>query len=49
MAVLKNSGQQLQNGRKLGHLKDLLVMLTSRWAFGRCSWMHVGVTLRFSE
>jgi hypothetical protein len=41
--------QQLQDGRKPGHLKDLLVMLTSRWAYGRCSWMSIGVTLRLRE
>src|SRR4051812_37667396 len=46
MAVLKNSGKQLQDGRNRVHLKDLWVSLTSRWAYGRCSWMAIGVTLR---
>src|SRR5438046_4102005 len=29
--------QQLQDGRRQGHHRALLVLLTSRWAYGRCS------------
>ena len=35
--------QQLQDGRRQGHHRALLVLLTSRWAYGRCSKSTFGV------
>jgi hypothetical protein len=40
--------QQLQDGRKMGHPKDLLAA-NQQVDYGRCSRITLGVTLRFCE
>ncbi len=40
--------QQLQDGREMGHHKDLLAA-NQQVDYGRCSRITLGVTLRFCE
>jgi len=39
-------GQHLQEGRNGATIRACWSMLTSRWAYGRCSRQRIGVTLR---
>ncbi len=50
MGVLEKLGlQQLQSGRKQGHLKDLSVYADRQVGFGEMLDNLLGVTLRISE